>query len=295
MITLSVVHKRLPALVWVRGLVWASLVCQALVCRAEDGPSLPVRVSLPAPAAPVSTIPTTVHSAIMLPVAGEETPDASRISPVSGTPPLLAAPTPPVLPRIARSAEHAPAPPPEPAAESQSGVQTDPSVRAERTRQTRAATEQRSIITLKEPQQTWVRNLSVDIGNAALDTLPAMAKDVFDRSPSRTAMTGNESLWDLHVRQRVRYVPYHLPLYFEDPNLERFGVSHGWLQPFVSGGLFFSTIPSLPYRAAAEPPWCSVQSLECGPVGWRGYVPPWSLRAAAVQAAATTGFIFIVP
>ena len=36
----------------------------------------------------------------------------------------------------------------------------------------------------------------------------------------------------------------HRPIYFEDENLERYGNGHATLQPFISGGKFFSTASS---------------------------------------------------
>jgi hypothetical protein len=42
------------------------------------------------------------------------------------------------------------------------------------------------------------------------------------------------------------------PLYFEDPQLERYGNDIGILQPFLSGARFYATIPTLPYQMMSE-------------------------------------------
>jgi hypothetical protein len=92
----------------------------------------------------------------------------------------------------------------------------------------------------------------------------------------------------------------HKPLYFEDAALERYG--HSWgpcLDPFVSGAHFFGTLPALPYCMGLHPPNECMYALghyrpgNCAPY----MIPPvpLSLRAAAVQTAATTGAIFIIP
>ena len=92
----------------------------------------------------------------------------------------------------------------------------------------------------------------------------------------------------------------HKPLYFEDASLERYG--HSWgpcLDPFVSGAHFFGTLPALPYCMGLHPPNECMYALghyrpgNCAPY----MIPPvpLSLRAAAVQTAATTGAIFIIP
>ena len=46
----------------------------------------------------------------------------------------------------------------------------------------------------------------------------------------------------------------HGPLYFEEPNLERYGYTHGILQPAISGAHFFGTALLLPAKLVFEPP-----------------------------------------
>ncbi|MFM9961661.1 MAG: hypothetical protein ACKV2Q_10595 [Planctomycetaceae bacterium] len=98
---------------------------------------------------------------------------------------------------------------------------------------------------------------------------------------------------------RDSYRFYHNPLWFEDPNLERCGRGWGPLTTSVSAIHFAANIPILPYRFTAEKPWSCVRTLpdcnSCEKFGYEAYLPPWSLSAAAVQAAATVGFIYAIP
>lgn len=93
---------------------------------------------------------------------------------------------------------------------------------------------------------------------------------------------------------------HHMPLYFEDPNLERYGhVHHELVQPFVSVGKFGLQLVGLPYQMTIDPV-CKKQYT----LGW--YRPgecapkqtpqiPWNSTAALNQAAVTTGVFFAVP
>jgi len=89
----------------------------------------------------------------------------------------------------------------------------------------------------------------------------------------------------------------HKPLYFEDVALERYG--HSWnpvVEPFVSAGHFFVSVPLLPYNMGLRPPNECVYTLgyyrpgNCAPYMFDPI--PLSVRAAATQAVAITGFAF---
>ena len=43
------------------------------------------------------------------------------------------------------------------------------------------------------------------------------------------------------------------PLYFEEPNLERYGHQHAVVQPIISGMVFFTNFAILPYKMVAQP------------------------------------------
>jgi hypothetical protein len=92
----------------------------------------------------------------------------------------------------------------------------------------------------------------------------------------------------------------HKPLYFEDVNLERYGNSIcPTLQPVFSATRFVTTIPLLPYLMTVDKPCECVYTLGyCRPGNKTAnlfYYPPAQLKAAAVEAAAVTGFVFFIP
>ena len=92
---------------------------------------------------------------------------------------------------------------------------------------------------------------------------------------------------------------WNQPLYFEQPNLERYGYSWGIAQPIISGAQFFVKIPLLPYMMTVHPP--------CEPIYSLGYYRPGSrapyqinwpevrLDAITVEAAFITGLCFLIP
>ena len=92
----------------------------------------------------------------------------------------------------------------------------------------------------------------------------------------------------------------YYPLYFQDPALERYGHTHHPLvQPVISSARFSGQLVMMPYQMAIIPPW----QLE-SPLGWYRpgdvvpklrYPFPWNAKAAAVEAAAVTGFIYLIP
>lgn len=92
----------------------------------------------------------------------------------------------------------------------------------------------------------------------------------------------------------------HKPAYFEDVHLERYGHSWGpYLQPVISGGHFFLTVPILPYKMGLYPPNECVYTLgyyrpgSCAPYMLDPL--PLSLRAALFEAGAWTGMAFLIP
>lgn len=93
---------------------------------------------------------------------------------------------------------------------------------------------------------------------------------------------------------------YSHPLYFEDVMLERHGHQRfPALQPLISGGRFFATIPMLPYLMTINPACDYDYHLghfrpgSCAPGLMQR--PPYVRRAAVVQAAATAGAFIAIP
>lgn len=98
---------------------------------------------------------------------------------------------------------------------------------------------------------------------------------------------------------------YHRPLLFEQPNLERYGHYHGVCEgdnvtpSLLSGAHFFGATPALPYWMGAYGV-CERQYTlgayrpgSCNP--HRLVSPRASATGLALQGAATTGLVFLVP
>ena len=93
---------------------------------------------------------------------------------------------------------------------------------------------------------------------------------------------------------------HYLPLYFQDPQLERYGHTYPcYLQPAASIARFGVQLIGMPYQMAIKPPWCPEY-----PLGWYRpgdvapklcYQIPWNTKAAAVEAGVITGAFFIIP
>jgi len=92
----------------------------------------------------------------------------------------------------------------------------------------------------------------------------------------------------------------HRPLYFEEANAERYGYTPAYcLQPLISAGHFFLTIPILPYKMVVDRPRDCVSTLghyrpgSCGPR--RENHLPWHAGAAIVETAAIAAMILMIP
>jgi hypothetical protein len=90
------------------------------------------------------------------------------------------------------------------------------------------------------------------------------------------------------------------PLYYEDPQLERYGHSYPFfIQPAVSIGRFVVQAAGWPYQAVIDPPHCEVYPLgfyrpgECSPK--LIYQIPLNLEAGLVEAGAIAGTYFLFP
>ena len=88
-------------------------------------------------------------------------------------------------------------------------------------------------------------------------------------------------------------------LYFEDKNSERYGWDLGFIQPFVSTGIFFWDSATLPYRMGTE----LCRRYECNtgycmpgdPVPYLLYPPIWSVTGGAAEIAAVVAIAAIFP
>ena len=91
----------------------------------------------------------------------------------------------------------------------------------------------------------------------------------------------------------------HHPLYFEDVNLERHGLSFGIAQPAVSAAHFFGNILALPYHVTNQHPHHCVYDLgHCRPgrcVPYYHYHSPLNVRAGLAEAGTIVGLVFLIP
>ncbi|MBN1589377.1 MAG: hypothetical protein JW888_07675 [Pirellulales bacterium] len=92
----------------------------------------------------------------------------------------------------------------------------------------------------------------------------------------------------------------HKPLYFEEVQLERYGHSFGpYLQPVISQGHFFATVPVLPYLMGVNPPNECLYTLgyyrpgSCAPYMLDPL--PISVRGALLEAGFWTGGAYLLP
>ncbi len=111
---------------------------------------------------------------------------------------------------------------------------------------------------------------------------------------ARRFATGNLALW-----AAPKF--YHKPLYFEEPNLERYGQHVGGplFQSTVSAAHFFGRIPLLPYMIGKDSPCSCDYTLgryrpgNCNPTSIG--LPELSYRGLFYQGLFTTGAAFVVP
>jgi hypothetical protein len=93
---------------------------------------------------------------------------------------------------------------------------------------------------------------------------------------------------------------WYNPLYFEDPQLERYGHTHHELiQPFVSTGRFGAQLLGLPYQMTIDPLHKRMYPLgwyrpgDCAP--YKHYQIPWNTHAAITEAGVLTGLFYLFP
>jgi hypothetical protein len=93
----------------------------------------------------------------------------------------------------------------------------------------------------------------------------------------------------------------HQPLYFDDTPLERYGQSVApHLQPIISGGRFFLTLPIMPYKLGVDHPYDCVTILGhyrpgvCAPCVMQ-VPPPLQCSAALLEAGTAVGIALLIP
>ena len=145
------------------------------------------------------------------------------------------------------------------------------------------------------PESLQFPNTELKEGLVPMD----VAQELFDRGAGQPPATRGD---DWLVTQYQWEAPgiCHRPLYFEDVMLERHGHGcHPLVDPGLSAGRFFLTIPALPYRMWQDPSYRVASTLghfRAGSPAPAVYqLPPWDTGAAAFSAGVATGIIFVVP
>lgn len=89
----------------------------------------------------------------------------------------------------------------------------------------------------------------------------------------------------------------HRPLYFDESNLERYGVSRGWAQPACSAAHFFGGVAMLPYKMSVKHPCRCYYYQHPYLAGVDGFERRQPLRRgpALIEAATVTGLVFLLP
>lgn len=127
------------------------------------------------------------------------------------------------------------------------------------------------------------------------------AKELMAKSGTVKHTTGVGREWGTTIYMWEAPAYRHDPLYFEEPQLERYGNEVPFVQPAISAGHFFGSFATLPYQMGIEGngPITAQHDLRCERPGdcatysWQRL--PWSNTGAATQAGAVLGLIFIIP
>ena len=119
---------------------------------------------------------------------------------------------------------------------------------------------------------------------------------LLDRYPAQYACIGRP--WHESVYHWSATGFCHLPLYFEETSLERYGYACRAIQPVVSGARFFGNAALLPYSMGAESVCSRRYSLghyrpgNCVPL--QHHRKPFSLKGAAMQAGLIWGGVIVI-
>ena len=107
-----------------------------------------------------------------------------------------------------------------------------------------------------------LRQISTAIAPPPGDLPQDVAQTRFARAPLIRASDLNGRSWAVFTYAWQAPALSYRPLYFEEPNLERYGHSAGCsLQPALSGAHFLVAVPALPIRMAFDRPWERVYPL----------------------------------
>lgn len=126
-----------------------------------------------------------------------------------------------------------------------------------------------------------------------------MAAEKFARAGEVVASFGSDRAWPPFTYAYVAPALCHRPLYFEEPNVERYGYQLGCVQSVVSGAHFFATVPFVPYKMVINHPHDCIYTL--GQYRPGDYTPfqrtrfVWDTKAAVAQVGVVVGLVFLIP
>lgn len=170
------------------------------------------------------------------------------------------------------------------------------------------------------PANTLSRSIfGLTVDAAADPELVGQMANIPDNLAIHDAAIDRFGAWDAPAREATQTPPrfaggivtfaapaaYSRPLYFEQPNLERYGhhvafCEHDHLtQSALSAAHFFATVPILPYKMGANPPdECnyvlgSYRPGSCNP--HELLKPQLSVGGSVLEGVAVTGLIFLIP
>ncbi len=144
-----------------------------------------------------------------------------------------------------------------------------------------------------------LRSLSISVKPPTGELPKNTAAAHLDKIPRQVIVMGTSRDWNLVTKEWEAPSVAYNPLYFEEPNLERFGYNYGVAQPFISAGRFFGRVALLPYMIGAYP-----LHEERYALGYArpGDNPPYQVeklpvsgRGAIFQSLAVTGLVFLIP
>ena len=142
---------------------------------------------------------------------------------------------------------------------------------------------------------------SVDVDGSRQELPEARGLRMLSQVPQLNQTMGSGRGWEpISYSWEAPALKYN-PLYFEDPQLERHGNEIAYIQPAISAGRFFATIPTLPYQMGTEGNSVCHTVYDLGndrPGTCQPYsIPllPLSLTGALTQGGAATALVFILP
>jgi len=137
----------------------------------------------------------------------------------------------------------------------------------------------------------------IDESGAVLELPEQVEPRVSDNSIPGSEGPGPARHWSLANYQWQATGQCYRPLYFEEISAERHGLGFGCLQPVISAGHFFGTVPLLPYKMAVDSPHKPLSALghfrpgTCAP--WYHHPSPVRLDATLIQGGLITALVFL--